>query len=68
MIEKDLARDAIGMFGTVAAIMIEDVHPDLTVMPTEAAHRAALATTLERLGADLSALGAAAAVLARSAP
>lgn len=62
MTDEDLAREAIGSLGTVAAMLIEDAHATLIVLPTDAASAAALATMLERLGRDLHALGTAAAV------
>ena len=68
MIDEELAREAIGLLGTAAAMLIEDAHGGLVALPTDASSGAALATLLGRLGADLSALGAAAAVLARGEP
>ncbi len=65
MIDEDLAREAIGLLGTAAAMLVEDAHDALIVLPADTASAALLATTLERLGSDLQALGAAAAVLAR---
>ncbi len=64
MIDENLAREAIGLLGTAAAMLIEDRHAALVVLPSDAASAKALATMLERLGADLHALGVAAAVLA----
>lgn len=68
MIEKDLAREAIGMLGAAAAMLIEDAHPALVIVPRDRKAAAALATRLDRLGADLQALGTAAAVLSRDGP
>lgn len=68
MTDKNLAREAIGLLGTAAAMLIEDAHDALVMRPTDAASAAALATLLVRLGADLSSLGAAASVLARGEP
>ncbi len=68
MVDENLAREAIGLLGTTAAMLIEDGHAAMIVLPLDAASAALLATTLERLGADLHALGAAAAVLARGEP
>ena len=66
MVDDYLAREAIGLLGTAAAMLIEDAHEALVVRPTDAAAAAVLAAKLERLGVDVQALGAAAAVLARS--
>ncbi len=68
MFDQKLRREAIGLLGTAAAMIIEDRHAALVVLPSDAASATALATMLERLGADLHALGAAAAVLARGGP
>lgn len=68
MIDENLAREAIGLLGTAAAMLIEDAHEALVMRPTDAASAATLATLLARLGADLAALGAAASVLARVDP
>ena len=68
MVDENLAREAIGLLGTAAAMLIEDGHAALIVLPPDAASAALLATTLERLGGDLHALGCAAAVLARCGP
>jgi len=68
MVDENLAREAIGFLGTAAAMLIEDAHAALVVLPSDAASATALATTLEGLGGDLHALGVAAAVLARGGP
>ncbi|TCJ41290.1 hypothetical protein [Parafrankia sp. BMG5.11] len=65
MIDERLARDAIGLLSTAAAMLIEDAHDALVMRPADAASAAALASLLESLGADIGALGAAASVLAR---
>lgn len=65
MIDEGLAREAIGHLGTVAAMLIEDVHPDLLTRPTDLDAARNVATILQRIGSDLDALGAAAAVLAQ---
>ncbi len=65
MIEEELAREAIGLLGTASAMLIEDAHLELVTAPANIDAAVALAATLQRLGADLESLGAAAAVLAR---
>jgi len=65
MIEEELAREAIGLLGTAAAMLLEDAHLELVTTPAHIDAAEALAATLQRLGADLESLGAAAAVLAR---
>ena len=67
MVDENLACEAIGLLGTAAAVLIEDAHAELLARPRDAAAAAALAAVLERLGADLQALGAAATLLARAA-
>jgi len=66
MVDENLAREAISLLGTAAAMLIEDAHDALVVRPADAAAAVAMAIMLDRLGVDLQALGAAAAVLARS--
>ncbi len=68
MVDEYLAREAIDLLGTAAAMLIEDAHDALVMRPTDAASAAALAAMLGRLGADLHALGTAAAILARGGP
>jgi hypothetical protein len=46
MIDEGLAREAIGSLGTVAAMLIEDVHLDLLTSP----NRCDLAANRHRLG------------------
>lgn len=65
MIDEELARETIGLLGTAAAMLMEDAHLELVTTPANVDAAGALAATLQRLGADLNALGAAAAVLAR---
>lgn len=65
MIDEELAREATGLLGTAAAMRIEDAHLQLVTRPGDVEAATALASTLQTLGADLEALGAAAAVLAR---
>lgn len=65
MVDENLAREAIGLLSTAAAMLIEDAHDALVVRPTDAWHAAALGATLGRLGDDLSALAGAVQVLTR---
>ena len=65
MIEEELAREAIGLLGTAAAMLIEDVHLELLSTPTDIDAARAMAATWQRIGTDVDALGAAAAVLAQ---
>jgi hypothetical protein len=65
MIDEELARDAIGLLGTAAAMLMEDAHLELLTTPTDIDAARVLAATLQRLGGDVDALGAAAAVLAQ---
>lgn len=65
MINEELAQEAIGLLGTCAAMLIEDAHLQLATTPSDIEAATVLASTLQRLGAELQALGAAAAVLAR---
>jgi hypothetical protein len=67
MIDDEVARETLALLGTAAVMLVEDLHPLLATPPKTAQAGAELATTMARLGADLSALGAAAAVLARRA-
>lgn len=68
MVDEQLARETIGSLGTAAAMLIEDAHLALVVLPADAEAASALAATLERLGNDLRALGAAAMVLTHYDP
>ncbi len=65
MIDDELAREAVGMLGTAAAMLIEDAHLQLATRPADLQQALAVAEALQRLGTDLTSLGAAAAVLVR---
>ena len=65
MIDEELAREAIGLLGTAAAMLIENAHLELLTTPTDIDAARDNAATLQRIGTDLNALGAAASVLAR---
>jgi len=65
MVDDELAREAVGMLSTAAAMSIEDAHLQLVTIPADRQQAAALAEALQRLGAELTSLGAAAAVLVR---
>ena len=65
MIDEGLAREAVALLGTAAAMLIEDAHDQLVAQPLDAAGAAALGVTLSRLGDDLSALAGAVLVLTR---
>jgi hypothetical protein len=65
MFDEELAREAIGLLGTAAAMLIEDAHLELLTTPTDMDAACAVAASLQRIGTDLNALGAAASVLAR---
>ncbi len=65
MIDDELAREAIGMLGTAAAVLIEDAHQQLVTLPADRQAAVHLAEALQQLGSDLTALGAASAVLIR---
>jgi FPC/CPF motif-containing protein YcgG len=65
MVDEGLAREIIGCLGTAAAVLIEDVHLDLLTSPTDIDAARNIAAILQRIGTDLDALGAAAAVLAQ---
>jgi len=65
MIDEELARSAIGLLGTAAAMLMEDAHLELLTTPTDMDAACAIAATLQRIGTDVDALGAAAAVLAQ---
>ncbi len=64
MIDEKLAREGLGLLGTAAAMLIEDAHLQLVTKPEDMEAARRLASTLQRLGADLHGLGAAAGVLA----
>lgn len=65
MIDEELARSAIGLLGTAAAMLMEDAHQELVIVPTDTDAARAIAVTMQRIGTDVDALGAAAAVLAQ---
>ena len=65
MIDEELARSAIGQLATAAAMLLEDAHLELVTSPFDIDTARAVAATLQRVGADVDALGAAAAVLGR---
>ncbi len=65
MIDEELAREAIGLLGTAAAMLIEDAHLELLTIPNDMDAACVVAATLQRIGTDVDALGAAAAVLAQ---
>ena len=65
MIDEELAREAIGLLGAAAAMLIEDAHLELLTNPTDIDAARDIAATLQRIGTDVDALGAAAAVLAQ---
>ncbi len=67
MIHDEPALGAVGMLGTAAAMLFEDVHLQLVTVATHRAQTLAFAKALQRLGTDLTALGAAAAVLVQPA-
>ena len=67
MIDEDLAREAVALLGTAAAMLTEDAHDQLVTRPLDAAAAAALGATLSQLGDDLSALAGAVLVLTRHA-
>lgn len=66
MVDEELARDGVGMLGTAAAMLAEDAHDFLVTVPPDAEAARIVAERLALLGADLTALGGAAAVLTRS--
>lgn len=65
MISKEVADDGLAALSVTAATLIEDAVEGLVTTATDVRASLALATNLAALGAELSALGAAAAVLAR---
>ena len=64
MIDEELARSAIGQLATAAAMLLEDAHLKLVTTPRDLDEARAVAAALQRVGADVDALGTAAAVLA----
>jgi hypothetical protein len=65
MINEELAMQAVGLIGTSAATLMEDAHIQLLTLPRDITEARASAATLQQLGAHLTALGAAAALLVR---
>jgi hypothetical protein len=65
MIDEELARSAIGLLETAAAMLMEDAHLELLTTPADIDAACALAAALQRIGSDVNALGAAAAALAQ---
>lgn len=65
MISNEVATNGLAVLSVAAAMLIEDVGDGLVTVPNGAIAENHLAATLAALGADLSALGAAAIVLAR---
>lgn len=65
MIDEELARSAIELLGTAAAMLMEDAHEQLATTPSDIDEARAIAATLQRIGTDVNALGAAAASLAQ---
>jgi hypothetical protein len=66
VVDDELARESVAMLGTAAAMLIEDAHLQLVTVPVNRQQAVALAEALQRLGAELMSLGAAAAVLVRA--
>ncbi|MCT2560215.1 hypothetical protein N0B51_14625 [Tsuneonella sp. YG55] len=67
MLDKKHVRDLVGQLGTAGAMLLEDRHLELVTPPRDLAAAAATAATLATLGAELTALGAAAGVLVNQA-
>ncbi|MCT2559874.1 hypothetical protein N0B51_12895 [Tsuneonella sp. YG55] len=67
MLDEKHVRSLVGQLGTTAAMLLEDRHLKLVTSPRDLAAAAATAATLATLGAELTALGAAAAVLVNNA-
>lgn len=67
MISDEVRQAGLAAIGVAAAMLVEDAHEALVVASTaaDAEKREALAARLARLGADLTAFAAAAAVFAR---
>jgi type II secretory pathway component PulJ len=63
MIDDEVACKALALLGTAAVMLIEDAHPLLATSPRTTKAAAELAAAIAALGADLTASGAAAAVL-----
>jgi Na+/H+ antiporter NhaD/arsenite permease-like protein len=67
MLDEKHICDLVGQLGTAAAMLLEDRHLELVTSPRDLAAAAAIAATLATLGAELTALGAAAGVLVNQA-
>lgn len=67
MLDEKHVRSLVGQLGAAAAMLLEDRHLELVTSPRDMAAAAAIAATLATLGAELRALGAAAAVLVNNA-
>lgn len=67
MIEDEVAREALALLGTTAAMLVEEAHGRLTSPPRTMDAAVELIATLELLGREVSALAGAAAVLRRRA-
>jgi hypothetical protein len=67
MLDEKHVRNLVGRLGTAAARLLEDRHPDLITPPRDLPAAAGIAAILEALGAEVTALGAAAAVLVGNA-
>lgn len=67
MLEEKHVCQVVGRLGTAAAMLLEDRHLELVTRPRDLSAAAGVAAALEALGADLRALGAAAAVLVNQA-
>lgn len=65
MISDEVARNGLAALSAAAVMLMEDVGEGLTIVQTDITRGDDLAAALVALGADLSALGAAVAVLAR---
>lgn len=67
MLDEKHICDLVGQLGTAGAMLLEDRHLELVTSPRDLAAAAAIAAMLATLGAELTALGAAAAVLINNA-
>jgi hypothetical protein len=67
MLDEKHVCELVGQLGTAAAMLLEDRQPDLVTPPRDLPAAAGIAAILEALGAEVTALGAAAAVLVGNA-
>ena len=67
MLEVKHVCELVGQLGTAAVMLLEDRHLELVTRPRDVPAAAGAAAALETLGAELAALGAAAAVLVNEA-